>query len=134
MSLKYKIIPDLKIAYLKATGKVTADEIITEGARMFADSEWNNGFHVLLDYRGITDLIAKTSDIEKIVHQDKRNEHLFNKSKCAIVAGSDFVFGLSRMWEALSGNTKITTMVFRSIEDSLKWFGLDEFDLEPYNG
>jgi hypothetical protein len=85
-----------------------------------------NGFNILIDYREIAELIAKTEDIEKIVNQDKTIEPLFDKSKCAIVAGSDLVFGVSRMWEALSADTKIMTMVFRNIEDSLGWLGLDE--------
>jgi hypothetical protein len=40
MTIIYKIIPDLKTAYFKGTGKVTADEIMAERARMFAESEW----------------------------------------------------------------------------------------------
>ena len=126
MPLKHKIISDLKMVYVRGTGKVTADEIMTTGARIFTDSEWVNGFNIILDYREITELHVKTEDVKKIVAQDKRNEHLFNQSKCAIVAGSDLVFGLSRMWEAFSEDTKIETMVFRNIEDSLRWLGMDE--------
>ena len=126
MPLKYKIFSDLKIVYVRGTGKVTADEIMTTGSKIFANSEWINGFNILLDYREISELGVKTEDIENIVDQDKRNEYLFDKSKCAIVADSDLVFGLSRMWEAYSEDTKIKAMVFRNIEDSLRWLGMDE--------
>ena len=119
MTIRYKIIPDLKILYVRGMGKVTADEIITGGARMFAASEWTNGFNILLDYREISELSVKTEDINKLVDQDKTNKHLFDKSKCAIVAGSDLVFGVSRMWEILSEDKKNAKMVFRNIEDAL---------------
>ena len=99
---------------------------MTTGSKIFANSEWINGFNILLDYREISELGVKTEDIENIVDQDKRNEYLFDKSKCAIVADSDLVFGLSRMWEAYSEDTKIKAMVFRNIEDSLRWLGMDE--------
>ncbi len=127
MSLKFKIVSDLKIAYIRASGKITADEILIEGARLFTSSEWVNGFNILCDYREITEFDLKSKDVEKIVKQDKSNESLFNKSKCAIVADIDSVFGLSRMWEIHSENenNKIETMVFRNIEDSLRWFGMD---------
>ncbi|MCP3924845.1 MAG: hypothetical protein GY714_19885 [Desulfobacterales bacterium] len=62
----------------------------------------------------------------KIINQDKNNEFLFDQSKCAIVAGSDLVFGVSRIWESLSDDNKIETMVFRNIEDSLSWLDIDE--------
>lgn len=126
MSLKYKIIPDLKIAYVRGTEKVTADEIMTEGARMFAETEWVNGFNILCNYSEITDFNLKTEEINKIVTQDKYNERLFDRSKCAIVAGNNLVFGLSRMWEILSSNNMIETNVFRNIEDSFRWLGLEE--------
>ncbi len=126
MPLKYKIIPELKIVYVRGTEKVTTDDIMTEGARMFAENEWANGFNILCDYREITDFNLKTEDIEKIVDQDKNNELLFDKSKCAIVAGSDLIFGISRMWEILSEDNKIMTMIFRNIEDALKWLGINE--------
>ena len=126
MPIVYRIIPEQKLLYVKGTGRVTADEIMTEGATMFADSEWTNGFHVLLDYREISELGVTREGVGRIVHQDKANEHLFDKSKCAIVAGSDVVFGVSRMWESLSQENKVTTMVFRHFEDALKWLGLDE--------
>ena len=126
MPLKYKIFSDLKIVYVRGTGKVTADEIMTTGAKIFANSKWINGFNILLDYREISELGVKSEDIENIVDQDKRNEYLFDQSKCAIVADNDLVFGLSRMWEAYSEDTKIKAMVFRNIEDSLRWLDMDE--------
>ncbi len=126
MPLKYKIISDLKMAYVRGAGKVTSDEIMTEGARMFAENEWINGFNILCDYREITEFGVKTEDMGKIVSQDKNNEFLFDQSKCAIVAGSNLVFGVSRMWKTLSEDNKIETMVFRNIEDSLRWLGMDE--------
>ena len=119
MTIGYKIIPDLKILYVRGMGKVTADEIITGGSGIFAASEWTNGSNILIDYREISELSVKTEDIEKIIDQDKTNEHLFDKSKCAIVAGSDLVFGVSRMWEILSEDKKNAKMVFRNIEDAL---------------
>lgn len=126
MSLKYRIVPDLKIAYVNGSGRVTANDILEEGARMFAESEWCNGFNILCDYSEITDFRVNFEGLTKIIEQDKNNELLFDQSKCAIVASSDHVFGFSRMWETLSENTKIETMIFRNIEDSLKWLGVDK--------
>lgn len=124
MPIIYRIIPEQKISYIKAWGKISVDEIILEGARMFSEKEWENGFNILCDYREIIEVISKSEDIMEIVEHDKKNEPIFNKSKCAIVAKSDLIFGLSRMWEILSEDTKLTKMVFRDIKDAKRWLGL----------
>ena len=55
MPIRYRIVPDQKFAYIRAWGKVTVDEIVIEGARMFAEKEWENGFNILCDYREVTE-------------------------------------------------------------------------------
>jgi len=125
MPILYRIIPDKKIAYIKASGKVNADEIMIEGARMFAETDWENGFNILCDYREITEFDLSNEDIKKIANQDKVHEPIFDKSKCAVVATSKLIFGLSRMWEIFSEDTSLTTMVFRDIREAIDWLEMD---------
>ncbi len=126
MAVYYRIVPELRVAYVRVAGKITVEEIMIEGGEMFAEKEWVNGYHILCDYREVLDLNLTTEDLNRIVVQDKSNELLFNKSKCAIVAGNDFVYGISRMWEALSESTQIQTMVFKNMKDSLLWLNIEE--------
>lgn len=128
MPIEYKIIPDQKIAYIRAWGKITVDEILSEGARMFGEPEWENGTNILCDYSEITDFSIDTRDIEKVVRQDKKNDPIIGKCKCAVVAKDDYVFGFSRMWEILSMDTELTSMVFRNLKDALRWLGLDRYE------
>lgn len=125
MPIRYKIIPDRKVTYIKAWGKIKIDEIIMAGARMFADTKWENGFNILFDYREITECDAGYKDVLKLVHQDKKHEMLFDKCKCAIVAKSDLVFGLTRMWDTLSDGSNLKKKIFREIHDAERWLGLD---------
>ena len=46
MPIAYRIVPDQKVAYIRAWGKVSGEEIMREGARMFAEREWKNGFNI----------------------------------------------------------------------------------------
>ena len=125
MPILYRIVPDKKVAYIKASGNVSVDEIMIEGARMFAETEWENGFNILCDYREITEFDLSNEDIHKVTDQDKLHEPIFDKSKCAVVATSNLVFGLSRMWEILSQNTNLTTMVFKDIREAIDWLEMD---------
>lgn len=125
MSILYRIFPGKKVAYIKASGIINVDEIIIEGARMFAETEWQNGFNILCDYRAITEFDLSNEDIKMIADRDKVHEPIFDKSKCAVVATSDLIFGLSRMWEIISEDTSLTTMIFRDIRKAIDWLEID---------
>lgn len=125
MPILYRVIPDQKVAYIKASGKVNADEIMREGARMFAETDWENGFNILCDYRNITELDLRSEDINRIASRDRVHEPIFDKSKCAVVAENDLIFGLSRMWEIVSEDTSLTTMIFRDIREAIDWLEMD---------
>jgi hypothetical protein len=133
MPIRYRIVRDHKIAYLKGWGKLGINEIAVTGARIFAEDEWENGFSILLDYREVTEMDVHREEIMSLVSQDKENMHLFDKSKCAVVAESDIVFGLSRMWEALAWDIKATKMIFRDIDDAVNWLGLSSDFIDSMN-
>ena len=125
MPIIYKIVPDRKAAYIKAIGEVTVEDILLEGAKMFAQSEWENGFSILCDYREVTEFNIDTKQVRMIVEQDMKHDPMLDKSKCAVVATDDLVYGMSRMWEILSADTRLTTEVFRDINDAINWLELD---------
>ena len=56
MPITYVIVPDQKTAYIKAIVEVTVEDIMSEGVKMFAQNEWENGFNILCDYREVTEL------------------------------------------------------------------------------
>ena len=125
MPITYTIVPGQKTAYVKGTGKVSIEDIMQEGAKMFAQSEWENGYNLLCDYREVTELDIDMDDVGRIVDQDMKNESVFDKSKCAIVATKDLVYGFTRMWDSLSANIRLTKEVFRDINDAIDWLDLD---------
>ena len=67
MSVTYKIVPELKVAYMKAWGKVSVDEILTAGVKMFTDTQWENGLNILIDYRDTQEFAIKAEDVKKVV-------------------------------------------------------------------
>ena len=125
MPISFIIIPDQRTAYIRANGKIAAMDIISQGAKMFAQSEWENGFNILCDYREVTDLDIDVESVDRISNQDRRHEPLFDTSKCAVVASEDLFYGFSRMWEAISADTKLTKEVFRDINDAVRWLDME---------
>ena len=124
MSVRFRIISSAKFAHFKVSGNITTiEEILCKGTSLFTDEDWENGFNVLLDYRDVSQMDIYGSDVRQLVFQDKKNSHLFDKSRFAVVAVKDFVYGLARMWEILSEHTRIECRVLRNIDKALDWLG-----------
>lgn len=134
MPIEYGIITDQKLAYIRAWGKVSAEDIMMKGAAMFSEKSWKNGYHIICDYRDIEDLHADMEDVQRIVNQDKDNEAIFDRSRLALVATEDLVYGVSRMWELLSQDNRQEKMIFRNMEDAIEWLGLESHVLQIIQG
>jgi hypothetical protein len=131
VTIEYQLLPERALAVVHASGDVDALEILAEGARMFAESDWQAGFSILLDYRRITSFAADSEQIRKIVEQDSNNAPVLEGSRCAVVADKDYVYGLARMWEILSESSALQTMVFRDHDQALAWLGIEASALPP---
>jgi hypothetical protein len=128
-TVQYGITPSIKLAYVKFWGHLTIEDLLVKGNSFLNDEDWENGFDILLDYREVTQLDVYGKDVQKIVANDMMNEHFFDKSRCAVVAEKDFVYGLARMWEAFSEQTKIKSKLFKDMDNALDWLGLSPKDL-----
>jgi hypothetical protein len=134
MTIQYTMIPDLKMVYVHASGSISGHDVLTQGAQMFAEQDWSNGFSILCDYREITQFDVNYEDVLRLVKQDKLNETLFDQSQVAILTGSDAMFGIARMWTTLSENTQIKTRIFQDLEESLEWMNVDHLTFQTIAG
>ena len=87
----------------------------------------------LSDYTEITEIQISNAEIEEVVLLCQESAKSNPNPLIALVAKSDVLFGLSRMYEALLSGTNWEIMVFRTIPDAENWiharakekFGLD---------
>jgi len=98
--------------------------ILMSGAELFRGPDWMNGFHLICDYREVTSFDVDAADMRKLSAQDSSFEDLLNRSRCAVVADRDVIFGMARMWEAMSEQNGLRTMVFRELDEACRWLSL----------
>jgi hypothetical protein len=84
----------------------------------------------LWDLTNVSEILVSNADIEVFASQDAAAAKISPNMIIAIVANSDLIYGLSRMWEAYSYSSPFESMVFRNIEDAEKW--IDEIMGKPY--
>ncbi len=77
--------------------------------------------YALTDLSAVTDFAASAADITHNAVLNRNIARLLPAVRIAIVASSDVVYGMARMWQALMDQSGWTSRVFRSSEEALSW-------------
>lgn len=125
--ITYRIKSELNTVFTVYEGQVGIEDLIQQTQLVQADPKFKRNMNSLVD---LTRAIPESDiDLEK-VNQYKEFIESMQKirgtCKWAIVAPDDLVFGLSRMFEMLTGNLDIQAKVFRSDREAREWLGIAE--------
>ena len=90
--------------------------------KLTADPDFSAGAIALVDFRNATgDAGISASAVQKVADIFDASSHSF---KVAFVADTDFIFGMSRMFEMLRDNSTEEACVFRNVDEAKRWLGL----------
>ena len=87
---------------------------------IFADPEFETGFHFLSDRRSATE--ARSSDyLKSALSFLKYYEKEMGRCKWATVVSTMTAFGMGRMTQILSENLSVRIEVFKDIDEAVDW-------------
>lgn len=118
-----KIDKDRRMAQVKAWGTVTGRELKDIFSEIVEHQDWDAGFSMLCDYNQILNFDITPNDIYYIIEWQESIDAIIGNGRCAVVAGRDFIFGMSRMWQTLSSGRSQQVFVFRQMNDAVTWLG-----------
>jgi len=102
---------------------------VTDGALMDYQREvWRDpavrGFDELIDFRAVENIDVSTAGLEAVAALASSMDDAAQKSRFAIVVGSNLSYGLSRMYESfrsLNESSVREVEVFRNMDEALAW-------------
>jgi hypothetical protein len=103
------------------SGAVTARDVIAANADSFAREDWTKVEYVIADFTGATTVQATADEIRQISFAEVRHAMSFPHLVIAVVAPTDIIFGLARMWQVFAGATGWTLRVCRSRDEAEGW-------------
>jgi hypothetical protein len=121
MPVDYRIDKENSVVFTTASGKVTAEEILTGRSHMADDPGFSPNMKQLVDMVGVSEVAITTKDLRGVAACDPFG----TGAKRALVGDRDVTFGMLRMYEVLSDRQDISVMVFRDIEEACEWLGID---------
>jgi hypothetical protein len=118
MPAEYRLDRESQIVFSRAWGKCTTEDFHAHGTRLLADADFSPDFRQLWDFSEVTESM---SDFDTLARLAQTN--VFSPTaRRAIVAPTDAVFGVGRMFQMLreaKGETGIR--VFRDRETAVRW-------------
>jgi len=118
MPAYFKIDKQQKLVMSTAAGVFTMADVLEHQAKLLKDSDFDPSFSHLLDLTHIAKLDIETEEVHTLAQRS-----IFSPdSRRAILANTDFVFGVLRMYEILRQDFGASGIrVFRNLDDALEW-------------
>lgn len=124
MPVRSVIYKELRLVVTFEEGRVTFDEMLANLDRLAKDPDFNPEFNQLSDASLATDTDLSSDNIRRLYQQP-----VFSAtSRRAVIAPTDFTYGMARMIEAYVNLSEAAVLVevFRDRASALKWLGVSE--------
>ncbi len=116
-----KIVPQLKLVHSIYYGELEDRDLDEQRREIAAHPDFRPDFSYLLDLTGVTKLNITTA----AVHDCATNPNLFDRESLrVVVAPAGAAFGLSRMYQMLTEQSRPNLHVVRSLEEAYKFLGI----------
>ncbi len=118
MPASVKVDPSKRMFIIKMEGNVTAEDLKELARNLKNHPDFNPAYDRLVDLSAIDKMEISTEVVRQLAAS---SETTFDESsRRAIVASSDFMFGISRMYQTITNRLK-QTRVFRTLEEARQW-------------
>lgn len=123
MSHTLKLNTELGVIVLRVRQSLSFDEVRSIFADMVRLPSFKEGLCLVADLRGSGTSLTG-DDMRALAALAREKDAAWGDTKWAFVASSDTMYGLSRMFMALTDELQVDTHVFRDIEAANGWLGL----------
>ncbi len=119
MLVSIQIEPETGIAIVTCSGVLRLNDAHEDAAALWKTPGWA-GRSVVWDYRE-AQFDLSSSDIRDLAQFILQHQPATPPSKIAFVAGRDFDFGMSRMFEVFREDPGTAFRVFRDYDEAISW-------------
>lgn len=123
MSTRYVIDKERRLVVCTLWDRLTFAEVTALQDQLLSNPDFNREFNLLADTTAITQLEVSPAEAKVIARR-----HIFSHpSRCAFLAKSAHIFGMTRLAQAYSetGKERAQWQVFYDRDEALKWLGLE---------
>ena len=126
MPISIKVSAAERVRYSVLSGEIGDRELVTAFRRSFEASDFDPSLNGLVDLREVRKLDVTSNGIWELAHVLRPADESGHARRVALVAASDFQFGMARMVATLLSTGGLTTEyhAFRDMGEARAWLGL----------
>jgi hypothetical protein len=124
MPVTYQIDRANRLIHTICTGPLTAAEVVDHFRILENDPSCPDYIDVLLEVRDGSN-VPKSDELRHVVQAIERVRSRVNFGTCAIVARSDALFGMMRMFEVFAEAYFRKTQTFRTVGEAEVWLAME---------
>lgn len=120
--IAFSIDTDTRRRVATFTGRIGDRELFDAYASLVNEPAYDPSLDDLIDLRAVTHMGVTGAGLHRLIAMyDQRDSDGF-RTRAAIVAPTDVLYGVARMFQALRGDeTPEEIEVFRSMDDAMRW-------------
>ena len=117
MPIESRVETDRRLVITVAEGTVTADQVRANQRALEADPDFDPAYDHLFDMSQVTEF-----DVDVDAMRDLASVAVFDEdSRRAVVAPTDFLYGLANMYAAFRDLPDPSLRVFRRLREAVDW-------------
>lgn len=121
MAISYRIVDDMVFTEMGAS--FSLDDVRAYLAAVLGDPSYRSGMPSLVDCRHVTALLSP-ADLRVIAADIASVTTAPVSGRCAVLAATDVVFGMVRMYEAYSDGAPVEVRAFREKNEAMAWLNV----------
>lgn len=112
--------------FVTIEGDVTEEELVRFAKETAPDPALPQGRRELIDLRKTSATGIPSRALRSVAEAFGAHDQFPERTRVAMVASEDWIFGLSRMYQAYRDESKLQLRVFRDMGEARRWLELPE--------
>ncbi len=130
MPITYQLDKIHRLIRTQCVGNVTFEEVIDHFQVLEQEPECPNRLHVILDLSQLTSL-PESDQLRLVSREIGRISERVQFEACAVVACTDVIFGMARMFEVFAEKHFLMTRIFRALNEAENWLVSQQSPIAP---
>ena len=124
MPMTYSIDSTRLAISTTASGVLTDQDILAHKNKLLSDPDLKPGMVELMNLQGITKAEVTPDGIKRLAVLDDSDKEALGDFKLAIVVSQDLMFGMARIFEALTTEGPPSVFVSKDVDSAKSWLGI----------
>lgn len=123
MPHQMSLVGDLGVVVVRFSGRIDYEELQKTLDELAKLPGFRPHLKMIADFRDCATSMTGP-DVQKLAAYARKTDAAWGDTKWAVLAPDDVIFGLSRMYMALTEDYQVQTHVFRSVPETDDWLEL----------